>query len=426
MDEERIYLTLLIVSPELDRDALSAVLQQGGEAALRWHLADDINFGAIYRRAYRFYYNDFFVRRLDWSYLGCLHEDLPHGVGSIRIDFVLHDAEPLALRALHIHIAPRDWVPLPAGERERCFKQLAELVRTALYSPGRTDAAIPAGVGRVLAWLRARTENKRSFGLGYSSYAYFSWCTLADARFASHRHEHAVDVYRLLYLHGDNIDAGVAGHCLDAQQYASTDFFRNYFQPGAIVSVSKPHARELYAEHRDWFLPAMRRDEGLWRGDRAVRIERAQRRGDEPYDWTPEYPPLRYMGLLSLEFAGFYEETLRGIHDRLLLMWERSLRHGDRFAANGRGGRVWGASLELIRALLRFPELMRLELRYARVNNFEYLRLPIAREIVDRLIDAKLQRNVADNIAALKTSSLNALLFVLTVIATVATLVSLL
>lgn len=119
------------------------------------------------------------------------------------------------------------------------------------------------------------------------------------------------------------------------------------------------------------------------------------------YDRLPEYPPLRYLALPALEYVGCLEETVRDIYDKVV-------------------------DEEQSRWLSAHPlALFRLERRYYRTQNLEVLRLPVTRDLVDRLLESKLQRHAVEAIEARKSSMLNETVLALTLVAVVIALIQL-
>jgi hypothetical protein len=205
----------------------------------------------------------------------------------------------------------------------------------------------------------------------------------------------------LLFAHAEGVSDQQARAYLSSHKWSSTDFYTTYYQPGALVTVSRAYPPDIYARHHDYFLQR-RLDHPA--EERAVPRETTPQpeAGVIGYDMLSEYPPLRYLGLLPGLFATIYEESLRQAYDRLLVLQQRQ----------PLSWRFW-------RLFLRERELNRIAVALAIADNFEHLRLPVSRGLVKSLIDAKLQENVAANVRDLKGSNLNALVFVLTIIATV-------
>jgi len=180
------------------------------------------------------------------------------------------------------------------------------------------------------------------------------------------------------------------------------------------VSVAEPYPAAVHNSNPGWFFP--RPPHEL---HRPATMESASSEGHSwNYNHLPEYPPLRYLAIPSLDFAASAEETLRDVHDEVMTMFAtisklsllQTLRHPGH-----------------IRRFFTMPQhVSRLTYRMHVAENMEAIRLPVARPLVDKLIETQVKVPTRNAIAALaqqeisNNSSLIAFIGVLFGIVTVA------
>lgn len=395
-----LFFTVSIVwkGAPLDEPSERLGLVPDPEAARRFRRFDEA--------AHRFTFNDSFLRERAFAYLGRQFVDIGGALGRSRLDVTATTYGAASTQVLSVHVKPA-LDALADGARADLpadlVHDLALFVSTSLF--GQTsatrfaDTALHAALAAV-----AETAPARAYALPYSTHTCVSLCGLSDARYAGRLDRMATDIYSLLFAHADGVAPEMARAYLEQNQWSSTNFFTTYYQPGALIAVSRPYPPELYAARRTHFLQSdLDADPACAAasvGDGAAAPSPTGRAIG--YDMLPEYPPLRYVALLPGVFATVFEENLRDAYDRLLTLQQRS-------AITWRFWRIVG----------RERELNRIGVALAVADNFEHLRLPITRSLVRQLIDAKLQDNVVSNVRDLKGSNLNALVFMLTVIATV-------
>lgn len=366
----------------------------------------EMHFRRSYDTALDFVFNNTLLDGHEIRYLGFQQIDLSEDIGPTRLDAVQISYPSVATQTVSIHFKPKVDPEDFRSLRERA-RWIALFLSTSLY--GQTAAVrFPTCC---LHEIRARITElapRRVHALPYSTHTYVSLCDLDAGVYEQHRSQFASTIYSLLFAHADGVDTEQAAEYLAAHAWSSTDFFTSYYQPGAMVSVSRPYPPELHRRHRAYFLQT-ELDDPTGEDVQGHTHTPRPTGGATSYDMLAEYPPLRYLGLLTTVFVTIFEENLRHAYEKLLqLQKEQPL-----------SWRVW-------RVITRERELNRIGVEVAIADNFEHLRLPVTRDLVKKLIDSKVQENIANNVRDLKNSNLNALVFVLTIIATLAGLWSLL
>ena len=355
--------------------------------------------------AHRFTFNDSFLKDRSFVYLGRQFINVGGALGRSRFDVTATTYSALSTQVLSVHMKPglettasdsQDQLPADL------VRDLALFVSTSLF---RQSSAVQFSFTALHAALEAVSEAApaRAYAVPYSTFTCISLCDLSGAEYDQRLDRMATDIYSLLFAHADGVSTEAARAYLEENQWSSANFFTCFYQPGAVISVSRPYPADVYASNRSFFLQSDLDAEPIGTttftdhgGAAPSPVGRAI-----CYDMLPEYPPLRYLALLPGIFATIFEENLRDAYERLLMLQQRP-------AITWRFWRIVG----------RERELNRIGVALAVANNFEHLRLPASRILVRRLIDAKLQDNVIERVRDLKDSNLNALVFMLTIVAT--------
>ncbi len=343
----------------------------------------------LYRSASRFLFNDSLDSRLTFTYLGCEIATMPMtgdgSLGRVRLDYFVIENSFHETVTLDIHVLV-----------ERNEYSLSELIVS-------TDNLVRAKHSSVIGFMYdlywgsdeiveafptlGRWEHALREHLGDripSKYLYVSICD-QDAEVIVNWEKYSSLIYGLLFLHREGVDAELASGYLEGHIWGSTEFFRNFSQPGAIVSVSRPYPSQIYDANREYFLPS----QGSLPCTRALPRESSM---FETYDLLPEYPPLRYCGLLVGLYSGWIEEVMRSVETRLFRIHDSSR---------------WLYPLRVWRGSAR------LQSEFYRARYSDAIRLPVVRDYVSRLVEEKQLGPTGENIRDLQASSLNLILLII-------------
>lgn len=385
----KIYASLLLITKrEIQVDVIKKHLRCSSELVSYFH--------NLYNVAYSFFYNNFFYNKIENHYMGYEYQ-YKEGIGSIRLDYVLVTNKFLNLNSIHIHFNF-----ITANKKSTIDDTnniLLKNICTFLKETRSEDN--PEHPFDSLFAIKKELygqSSSRKYTYPLSKYLYTSLCGLEPSQVVKWK-DLAKSIWAPLYLHYEGVKKESAFKKLSEDCWASTDFFVNFFQPGALVSISNPFPTTncLYHRNHSWFS-----------GQQICKtappeFKFPKRNGwkGEDYDLLPEYPPLKYLGLLPLELSGYVEENLRYLYDVMLDIQQSPFPK-----------RLWRSVFEL----------SDLEALYYKTNNQECLRLPTTREYSVKLRDNKIQENIYENLKDLKASMLNGVMLLLAIIAITLTL----
>lgn len=348
------------------------------------HLEEDADAKALflskYGVAYNFFYNPFYRKQLNFTYIGA-GKDTPT-IGPVRVDVVLVQNEALRLNSLHLHFIPsNNDYELGVSKNDQLLQTVVYLNRLydSLEVKDRTSPPSTPLIGSLRELGRFLSIRKHTFPV--SRYIYISVCNLPEDGFPRIWQIHPEDIYSLLWLHPRGVSAGISEEYLENHKWSATKFFWNFYQKAAVVSLSSPYPQPEYEQNPKWFFQPLRSTGG---GEWSIPGGQFKGAGDghERYDFLPEYPPLRYLGLLSLEFAGLIEETERDLHERLIGL----------------------SALRFPSSLKSVFELPRISDEYHESRGLDSLRLPTSREFAIALIEEKSQEDVRESIISQQTT----------------------
>ena len=184
------------------------------------------------------------------------------------------------------------------------------------------------------------------------------------------------------------------------------------------MSTRFPAKDKIYDYYKKWFIPNINKE------NCCIEIEERpkEKNFDNTYDMLPEYPPLRYLGLLSLEFAGFVEETLRYLYEEMLKLSEVNFKsHKEK-----KFGKPEEKPKSFINIFLIFKKLpntlsklFKLKYMYYKTKSLDYLSLPITRKYMSILINNKIQETIDENITRLTIDLFNMILLMLSILSLV-------
>ena len=184
----------------------------------------------------------------------------------------------------------------------------------------------------------------------------------------------------------------------------------NFFQAGGMVSLAGPYPGELYAGHRDWFLPQFNLPQVCRRWTSSAPTSstttcRSSRR----------FAALRFRSW-SMR-AGWGEETLRDASSSLLgSSLPPAQRWVDRLVPTLKRFGAW------LRLLRRLP---RIQNGVYRAQNLDVLRLPVTRPFAESLLEDKQLDVTKEACRDLQAGALNLIVLVLTVVGLVIAVVQL-
>lgn len=281
---------------------------------IRQHLACNNElvtyFGHIYDIAYHLFYNDFFLKEIKFNYLG--HESQnKKGIGLIRLDYVHVENQFLNLNSIHVHI---NFITANENftfdeENNPLLDNICGFLKETKSS--HHNSKTPFSSLYVIKKLFIEQYSTRKYTYPISKYLYTSICNLEPKQLTKWK-DLSRSIWGTLYLHNKGVTNEGAYKKLKNPNWKSTDFFINYFQPGALVSISKPFPNEnrIYQRNLAWFS-----GQQICNTDKPI-FKLPERDGwkGEDYDLLPDYPPLKYLGLMPLELSGYVEENLRYIY----------------------------------------------------------------------------------------------------------------
>jgi hypothetical protein len=349
-----------------------------------------------YRCALAFCFNDYYRKPIRVRHLLSSRFDLSEPIGEVWCDWTLLTNTRLGTDSLHLdfcfpslELDPEN-PACPATEAVAAF-----LAR--LYELTEREQALPGGLielSRVLCAIAQRRHN----ALGVSRYIFVSLTSERAGPVSAPSDDVRTNFYRLLYQHARGVDTAVACKMLP-EPWGSASFFRLYSQPGGMLSVSVPYPDDelqVRLEYADWFAP---RPPGIGEPPPAA-LDAVAERNEPPryanYDHLPEFPPLRYLAMPVIVYVAAFEETLREVHE----------------AAFGRRG-VWR---------LRWPWQPKPAARHLLAANLEGLRLPIMRDLANRLLEKQLQQRTAGTsmeMLRIRESARNLLISVVIIVLTI-------
>ncbi len=426
-DESEVAFTLIVIKKE-------RINAENVKKKLRLKFLGETKkfFDNVYNIAYKFYYNDFFKDKLKAKYLGFRCLDIEE-LGKCRLDFVYVNNGILDVNSLHIHFKLLN-AKIYFQSREESVKKIAGFLRKINDLIDSSDGYISNNdkdnenllkiLGNVRNLLLNNNNGNREYTFQVSKYIYTSVYNL-DKKTIKNWEEFAVNIWRLLYLRPHGVDEDISIKNLSRDNWGSSSFFINFYQPGSLVSLSTPYPtiNEIYFYYKEWFVPDIN-DKTC---DIEIKIElkkeifgNAYNMVGNKYDMVPEYPPLRYLGLLSLEFVGFVEETLRYLYEEMLKISEASFRI--EIKESELGGfketfiKLKGMFLifkNIPKTLFTFFNLRNL---YYKTKNLEYLRLRSHKKHIISLMDNKMQQIIDENITRLTMDLFNVMLLMLSIL----------
>jgi len=427
-----------------------------------------VPFESIYDMSYRFFYNSIFADKLKTTYLGyiCGREET---LGLMRLDYFLVENNIIDMvGSLHIHFIVKsrfdftkeddnikklstilrdiyNLVEDPSSDKNSSeteflgrfkgklkglnIKSKREQCNLVEYLSSDKNSPETEFLNRFKDTLKElNIKSKREHALPMSRYMYISVCNLKSLKLEhleELEQEHCWEnIYKLLYFHAEGVDAKIAKEKLKKDMWTSADFYLNFYQPGALLSLSTPYPSDIYKKNIRYFLPTLNDSGEIYSSEYLKDIRyflptlndrgeiacgdpsKGRRKGKryETYDLLPEYPALRYMGMASLEFSGVIEELLRGLYDDLMELQRKQY---------------------LIRLVMALYKLPGIETVYIACKHLEYIRLPILREFISRLIRNKHQEAIDESINYLNSYLFNRMILILTILAIILTVIKL-
>jgi hypothetical protein len=347
---------------------------------------------SMYEETWRFLFNQVLTDKLEATYLGSM--TLAAGshafdrLGRIRCDYVLVRNRFFGTSTIDVHyLVERNEVDLrtPGGE------QVAQLIRL-IDQTYAERSAWPPYKDEARSVLR-RTDRE------LSRYVYVSLCNQAP-EVVERWLEHAEPIYRFLFGHERGTDAAVATTYLSDRHWSTGDFYVNFHQPGAILTLSSAYPEPDYTRHLRHFLPTV----DTFAEEPSAVADDAVDRVAKGYDHLPEYPPLRYLGQPMLVHTGWVEEGMRNAQDRLLRVYDQP---------------------PPLQQVLAMWQSSRLQGSYYRLQMLDTLRLPVSRRYSRILRDDKILTPIADSVQQLQAGMINGVLIILTVLTVVLALLAL-
>lgn len=371
-----------------------------------------------YRIAHQFFYNKYFYDQIDLRYLGYFNYSSEFGEihQQFRMDIVLSQVKSINIYSLHLHVLPQN-PEINFGHEPFINPYIIDIVRSVFRDDPRRRPI--AAISEIISAFSENVGRHRNT-LSFSKTLYFSVFNLPEELYKN-KNDFSQQLYALVHTQPENIDRSIAEESLREDSWASTDFFVNFYQPGGMLSLSKPFNCSIYDDHKDWFIRRYLCDADL---GEAVSLSNGPvisligplenptanlRPHLVRYDFLPEYPPLKYLGFLSLEYAMIYEESLRGLFERLLRLSRKRL-YRQFF------GLFFGDYHNLIRTQRMFHS----------IRNLENLKLPHTREFILNLIKNKRSDWMSESIASMNNNVLNSMRLVLGVVAFIGLMIGLL
>lgn len=361
----RVYANAIFCSTQFEIDVVSLRLLADNVVAPKW----PAHIESAYRCALAFAFNDFYRRPIRLQHVLSASFDAGPQIGEVWSDWTLLDDKRLGTRSLHVSFCFPS-LKLQLDDRDCPATEAAAVFLQNIYQLSERVQVLPGGLGGLSSLLYATAQRRRN-ALGVSRYVYTSLVCDDASVLAAPTDDVRVNLYRLLFQHARGVDAAVAVAMLPSA-WGSASFFRLYSQPGSIVSVSVPYPVEVRSRHAAWFEPHPPHLAAPPFPVAAVGAGGAVGAGSPAYpsyDLLPEYPPLRYLAWSALHYAAAYEETLRAVHE---------------------------AAFSRLRArLFRLPRRPKPTVSHLLAANLEGLRLPVVRDLVDRLLNMQLQERTA-------------------------------
>jgi len=414
----RIYITLVLIfstkSKKL-KDKIDKILSKFKNEKLLQDQKNTIKqeFEHIYNIAYKFFYNDFYLKNLKIEYLGYSVESSPQELeGKVRLDYVLVKNHYHNVYSLHIHFIFEkqnfNW-----NDKDDAFLEKISRIYGEIYINYQSKPEnIPFNSLRELMKLNGEEGvfKHREFTYPVTFYTYISVCNLNEEQIRKWE-DNYINIYRLLILHPKGIDESKAKSYLNEYNFSTANFYRNFFQPGGMVSISAGFPKDIYYDHCETLLPSI--DSGgnvcssKFYNERSCKlhIDNNGKSKYNEYDLIAEYPPLRYLGLLSLEFSGFIEENLRYMYEELLNPHKNKL------------------LIKFLKYILFPPSYLNDAFLFYRNLSLEPIRLPEVRNYIDKVIDSKKQvslekatENIGNAIINILISTMTLILLILTFI----------
>lgn len=273
---------------------------------------------------------------------------------------------------------------------------------------GRSETADPAltlwfqALGRRRTGYVRNKEKQRKYSLPHSVFVTFSAYGMERSEFQN-REKFKRPIYRLLNLQSKGTDEKQELETVK-EGWTSTDFIDAWFQPGCSVVVSTGYPEEDYANNSNLaasFFDNLYMSEAGETENYASLIRSKAFSNTVPkimtgvtrasYDSLPEYPPLRYVTPVVALYGLLYEEVLRDTYERLLaLSMHWPFYHPMRY----------------LNFLFTGLEIKKLTRRLSRIDTLEHLRLPVSRPLGGKILESKLQHQVAKAIDQLRANQL--------------------
>lgn len=381
----RVYLTQSFISakPSSDEAARSALAFLAKDERAEGRFED------AYTDAWRTLFNPVLSSRLSAAYLGYLRVPADdHGyddVGKIRCDFVLVRNKYFETSTINVHyLLEHNQYALESDGYEPLTRTLIRLSRHCYRGdiPGRPD-----GLRDIKHALRIMdSEGDRICPLRS---VYISLCA-QKKEVVEDWGSQAERIYRLLWMHSGGTSDKLALEFLKGRTWTSAAFYRNFHQPGATLSISYPYP-DIYEDYPSYFLPTLERINKPVVGPMGTEVDQPVMPG---YDYLPEYPPLRYLGLPLLDHVGSIEEVMRDVQDELQKVYDASW---------------WWRG---IRAAV---EGSRVRAAYHRLANLDALKLPVTREYVGILLEEKMLTPADRTVQRMQESLVQQLLTVIAI-----------
>ncbi|WP_297519010.1 hypothetical protein [Thermococcus sp.] len=393
-----LYISLILIFSTKDKkikNKLDDILDEFKQVAkLKKDKSIKQEFEKVYNIAYKFFYNNFYFNKLKIEYLGHDVEDsLKQLGGNVRLDYVLVKNYYHNVYSLHVHFIFENqgfkWDDKNDPFLENISKIFGKIYDT--YQSKPEEIPFESLKKLMIMFQEEKIFKYRESTYPVSFYTYISVCNLNKEQ-VDKWENNSVSIYRLLYLHPRGINENEAKNYLSRNTSSTASFYRNFFQPGVVVSISTRYPEEIYHERCKAFLPTIDDKGELSREEFYINnnCEHEYRK----YDLIPEYPPLRYLGLLSLEFSGFIEENLRYMYEDLLGLYKNKY-------------------LRLLKYIF-FPLYLEDVFSFYKNLSLEPIRLPGTRNYIERVIDIKKQATIEDAIGNLNNAIVNVLISIMT------------
>lgn len=339
-----------------------------------------------HRCALGFCFNAFYAKKMRITHLLSARFSPNTALPEVWSDWTLIEDRRLGTATLHISFS----FPSLQLDLDNPACAVTEAVAAFLgrvYQLSEREQHLGGGLGELSRVLCAAASRRRN-ALGISRYINASLICDDPAQLKAPSEPVKVNLYRLLFQHARGVDAGVAVKMLP-EGWGSAAFFRLYGQAGGMLSVSEPYPADLREEFSQWFEPTPPFiDKPPFEDDAVSPVYPS-------YDLLPEYPPLRYLAVPAILYSAAYEETLRQVHE---------------------------AAFGALAPWLRLPWQRRPAVTHLLAANLEGLRLPVARELVNQMLDKQLQdrtTTAAMEMLRIRETTRNLLISALAIILTI-------